>query len=153
MTDSCTPSADRRSTRCPGCASQGHAVAIETVRALVTISLRSLELDGYRFCPTLTCLIVYYGGENGPPITVDLLRELVYQKAADQDQVLICYCFQHSVGMLRRGDAVQRAAILADIMAGTRQGQCACDLRNPQGSCCLGNVCALMRQVPQKVSA
>jgi hypothetical protein len=30
---------------------------------------------------------------------------------------------------------------------GTRQGQYACDLRNPQGSCCLGNARRLMQTV------
>lgn len=33
-----------------------------------------------------------------------------------------------------------RYKLSADITAGIRAGQCACDLRNPQGICCLGNV-------------
>lgn len=140
MTDCCRSSGAWRRTGCPGCGNQGRAVAIETVRALVRISLRSLEPASYRFCATPGCFTVYYSDGNGQPILIEQVREVVYQKAADQEQVLICYCFQHSVGTLRRGDTAQRAAILADITAGTRQGQCACDLRNPQGSCCLGNV-------------
>jgi hypothetical protein len=91
MTDCCAPTKARQPTRCPGCASHGHAVAIETVRALVAISLRSLGPDGYRFCATPNCPIVYFGVENSQPITVDQLREPVYQKSPDQDQVLICY--------------------------------------------------------------
>ncbi len=41
----------------------------------------------------------------------------------------------------------QRAAIVDDINAGIQAGQCACDLRNPQGSCCLGNVREAIKQL------
>lgn len=51
----------------------------------------------------------------------------------------------YSLGTLQQSDEAGRAAIFADIVAGTRQGQCACELRNPQGNCCLGNVHRLLR--------
>jgi hypothetical protein len=34
-----------------------------------------------------------------------------------------------------------------DIDTGINTGQCACDLRNPQGSCCLGNVRGLIKRL------
>ena len=40
-----------------------------------------------------------------------------------------------------------RKAIIDDISTGINAGQCACDLRNPQGSCCLGNVRGLSERV------
>ena len=33
-----------------------------------------------------------------------------------------------------------RSNIPSQIMAGIQADQCACDIRNPQGRCCLGNV-------------
>jgi hypothetical protein len=59
--------------------------------------------------------------------------------------VLVCYCFRYRADTLQRSGSAERAAILADIVAGTQQGQCACQIRNPQGSCCLGNVRRLIR--------
>ena len=38
-------------------------------------------------------------------------------------------------------------AIVDDINTGINAGQCACDLRNPQGSCCLGNVRGLIKRI------
>jgi hypothetical protein len=38
-----------------------------------------------------------------------------------------------------------RNAIAVAINAGIRAGACACDLRNPQGACCLGNARALVK--------
>jgi hypothetical protein len=34
-----------------------------------------------------------------------------------------------------------------DINTGISAEQCACDLRNPQGSCCLGNVRGLIKRL------
>ena len=44
-----------------------------------------------------------------------------------------------------------RAALIDDIDAGIQAGQCACDLRNPQGSCCLGNVRGLVKRLEQPI--
>ena len=40
-----------------------------------------------------------------------------------------------------------------DIHAGINAGQCACDLRNPQGSCCLGNVRGLIKRLEKSAVA
>jgi hypothetical protein len=34
-----------------------------------------------------------------------------------------------------------------DINTGINTEHCACDLRNPQGSCCLGNVRSLIKRM------
>ncbi len=48
---------------------------------------------------------------------------------------------------VRAASPETRAAIVDDINTGINAGQCACDLRNPQGSCCLGNVRGLAKQL------
>ena len=53
------------------------------------------------------------------------------------------------MGELRAATPAARAATLEDIDAGIKTGQCACDLRNPQGSCCLGNVRGLIQRLGQ----
>lgn len=127
---------------CPGCGQRGRPVALVTVQAQVAISLRALAASPYQFCATPSCAVVYFTAA-APAITSDQLRAPVFQKEP-AGTVLICYCFGYSVGLIARSDSARREAILADIVAGTRQGQCACELRNPQGSCCLGNVRRLL---------
>jgi len=58
--------------------------------------------------------------------------------------VLVRYCFRYPIGLIQQSDPDQRAEILADIVAGTQYGRYACTIRNPQGSCCLGNVRGLL---------
>lgn len=130
-------------TMCPGCGQQGRPVGLATVQAQVAISLRTLVATMYQFCATPSCAVVYFTA-GAPPITHNELREQVFQKEPAGD-VFVCYCFRYSVDAIQRSDATRQAAILADIVAGTRQGQCACEVRNPQGRCCLANVRRLLR--------
>lgn len=113
-----------------------------TVQAQVVLSLRELVAREYHFCATPSCPVVYFA-PNGQAIQQHQLRERVFPKDA-ADEVLICFCFRYSLGQLRQARRAECAVILADIVAGIQQGQCACTLRNPQGACCLGNVRRIM---------
>jgi hypothetical protein len=134
-----TPEAQQRRT-CPACGKSAKAVGVTTVRAQLAVSLRSVTCGAYHFCPTPDCPVVYFIPDGSQQFTTDQLREAVFQKASANPAALVCYCFQHTLGAIQAADAHTRAQIVADITAGVQAGQCACDLRNPQGSCCLGNV-------------
>jgi hypothetical protein len=133
-------------TGCPQCKEAGKPVEGQTVKAVLSVSLRAVQETEYRFCPVATCPVVYFAADGSHYFTTSQVREQVYQKAPDEDNVLICYCFQHTAGTVRAASSEWRAVIVADITAGIQQGQCACDLRNPQGSCCLGNVRNLIKR-------
>lgn len=135
---------------CPECKQQGKAVRGQTVKALLSASLRSVEDTDYYFCRTEACPVVYYSVDGKSTFLATQVRERVYQKTPDADDVLVCYCFKHTVGEIRSATPEGRAAILDDIDVGVQDEQCACDLRNPQGSCCLGNVRALIRRMDRE---
>lgn len=50
---------------------------------------------------------------------------------------LVCFCFLHRRQALvgSRGPAV-----VAEVEQRVRLGECACDVRNPTGKCCLGEL-------------
>jgi len=87
--------------------------------------------------------VVYFNLDGKQLFTQEQVRE--YQKEPAADETQACYCFQHTVREVRAATVEGRAAILADINLGIQAGQCACELRNPQGSCCLGNVRELVK--------
>lgn len=130
---------------CPVCGMKGKPVQGQTVKALLAVSLRAVQDVEYLFCRTPTCPIVYFSHDGEQTFSTAQVRELVYQKEPDSDDVLVCYCFQHCVGEIRTASPAARAAIVDDINTGINAGQCACDLRNPQGACCLGNVRGLIK--------
>lgn len=140
----------RPTSDCPACGRKGKPVQGQTVKALLAVSLRGLRDVQYLFCRTQACPIVYYAVDGQDRFSQDQLRERVYQKQPNADDVLVCYCFRHTAGEIRRASPAEQAAILQDINAGIKADQCACDLRNPQGSCCLGNVRALMAATPAR---
>ena len=101
---------------------------------MLSVSLRRIPDREFLFCDAEGCSVVYFTREGDYAFWMHEIREQVYQKAPEDQDSLVCYCFQHSVGDLRSAAAEGRAAMAEDITSGTRTGQCACELRNPQGS-------------------
>ena len=137
---------------CPECGQTGKPVGGQTVNAMLSVSLRRVQDTKYLFCRTQTCPVVYFS-ENKQTFTVEQVRERVYQKEPEVEDIFVCYCFRHTVGDLRSASPEDRTAIVDDINTGINAGQCACDLRNPQGSCCLGNVRSVIKQMEEPAFA
>lgn len=139
-------SAPRAINACPECGKTGKPVQGQTVSAMLAVSLRVVQDTQYLFCRTRTCPVVYFSENDEQTFTVEQVRERVFQKEPEAQDVLICYCFRHTVGDLQAASLEERIAIVEDINTGINAGQCACDLRNPQGSCCLGNVRSMIKR-------
>ncbi len=137
----------RATNACPVCGEKGKPVHGQTVKALLSVSLREVQGVEYLFCKTQTCPIVYFSPDGEQTFTVEQVRERVYQKEPDAEEVFVCYCFRHTAGDIRAASPENRAALVDDINTGINAEQCACDLRNPQGSCCLGNVRGLIKRL------
>ena len=144
---------DKAKNTCPECGRSGKSVQGQTLKSLLSISLRHLGDTQYLFCRTQTCPVVYFSVDGEKTFTLEEVRERVYQKEPEAENVFICYCFGHTVGNLRAASSKVRIAIVDDINIGINAGQCACDLRNPQGSCCLGNVRNLIKRLEKPALA
>ena len=137
---------------CPECGKSGKSVEGQTIKSLLSVSLREVKEMQYLFCRTQSCPVVYFSPDGEQVFTVEEVRERVYQKEPEAQEVFVCYCFRHTVGELRTASHEGRITIVDNINTGINAGQCACDLRNPQGSCCLGNVNRLIKQL-EKLAA
>lgn len=134
-------------TACPECHKTGKSVQGQTVKALLSVSLRQVRDIEYLFCRTSICPVVYFSSDGEQTFSVEQIRERVYQKEPHAGDVFVCYCFRHTVDEIHRVTEQVRLSIPEDINADINAGKCACDLRNPQGSCCLGNVRRLIAHV------
>ena len=134
---------------CPKCNKKGKFVQGQTVKALLSVSLLSVQNTEYYFCRTQSCPVVYFNTDGESTFTTSQLRERVYQKEPNADDVFVCYCFKHSVAEICNASPEARVSMVNDINTGIQANKCACDLRNPQGSCCLGNIRGLMKQTEQ----
>ena len=132
---------------CPECGKVGKLVQGQTVKALLSVSLREVQNVQHIFCRTQTCPVVYFSADGEQTFTVEDVGERVYQKEPEAEDVFVCYCFRHTMSDLRRASPEDRTSIVEDINTGIDAGQCACDLQNPQGSCCLGNVRSMIKRL------
>jgi len=131
---------------CPSCGVMGKKVGDETLEAMLTPEdhVRVGETP-MRFCRTTDCRVGYFAAEGDLLIDADAIRVEVFQKS-DSPQRLVCYCFEHRVSELR--DEVARTGaskVPAEIAEMCKQGLDHCEETNPQGSCCLGNVNAVVK--------
>jgi len=144
-------------TACATCGRTGKLVETRTVQALLALPLTEMRGDTYRFCSQSDCPTVYYstGGAAGAGDASTRqafreadLRERVHQKHPADDEVFLCYCFRHTPGSIRAElQATGHSTVVQRVTAGIKAERCACEIRNPQGSCCLGNVRAVMKQL------
>lgn len=133
---------------CPVCLKTGKRVDSLTLKALLNIPLTEIHRVEYRFCNTPDCPVVYYSQDGAQTFLEPDLREHVYQKHTPEDGVFVCYCFRHTTGSIKEAFANNLAgSVVTKINAGIQAGQCACDIRNPQGSCCLGNIRAFIKNL------
>ena len=136
---------------CPRCGVRGKKVDLATVKGMLRVSLRGLDPSiQYYFCRTGECEVVYFAGEDC--FTADEVRVPVHQKYPHSSDVPVCYCFTHTPSSIRaEWLAIGMSTVVADVTSGIKAGQCACEIRNPQGSCCLGNVRKVVKRIQQEV--
>lgn len=107
--------------------------------------------QGFRLCRSRHCGTVYHG-DAGAVFGVDELR--VVPGFKDGSAGLVCYCFLHTeddmaLEMERTGETTIPARIRARIDA----GDCACEVRNPSGRCCLGQVERAAERIRERLAA
>ena len=126
---------------CRRCGAHGQPVARETLEALLTSdALRWLWRGPYFFDRSPDCEVVYFSNENDSYFTKRDLRVRIGIKESDPP-IPICYCFGHTVESARSEiQATGRSTVAARITKEIQAGNCACEVTNPSGRCCLGEV-------------
>jgi hypothetical protein len=66
----------------------------------------------------------------------------------------ICYCFGETEASIRAEFETRgRSQVVERIRTHIAAGRCACEVRNPRGACCLGDVIAAVKRVERAVAA
>jgi hypothetical protein len=156
MSNCCCPTpaeTSHKTSVCPASGTSGVPVHLLTVKALLTEeALTRLRVSDHRFCPDPRCDVVYFDALGGCFRRGDI-RVPVWQKEPFGAR-LVCYCFGETEVTIRReietdgaSDAVER--VRGHIAA----KRCACEVRNPRGACCLGDVIAAVTRVEASLDA
>lgn len=139
-----------RPTSCPRCGTDGASVGRITLKALLSPDgLRRGIPPHPRFCANADCPIVYFDGEV--TFTEADLSVQVFTKHEHDPAALVCYCFGVTVQAMQHASNARtcRESVAREVEA----GHCACEVRNPKGRCCLGDLVRLERGPQREVPA
>ena len=136
-----TPAAAPAVKPCPECGSRSKQVESLTVKSLVRHLPFEMTSAQYYFCEATGCAAVYF--PSNPEASTFRRGDLLVRVGAKEsdDAGLVCYCF----GITRKdiADEIQqtgKSTVAERIKAEVQAGTCACEVKNPSGKCCLGNV-------------
>ncbi|REK76916.1 putative iron-sulfur cluster-binding metallochaperone [Paenibacillus paeoniae] len=145
MDSCCQTSTEKLTTplQCPVCHKKGRKIQLITIKALLQpTALETIHPDlTYAFCANSSCEVVYFSDKQ--TLRKDTLKVSVYQKDNAFD-VPVCYCFGWTRERLAK--AVQQYHHpIEQIQQQVQANRCGCEINNPQGACCLGNVTTFIR--------
>lgn len=125
---------------CPVAGKPGKHVPLMTVRSLV-LEERAPEIEGsdWFFCPLPDCDVVYFTRE-GKTLSKEALKVRVGLKEKGAPRP-VCYCFGHTKESIREEiQQTGKSSVVASITEKVKVGECSCEILNPKGTCCLGDV-------------
>ena len=138
--DNCCTPQPKGKVICPSCGEKAKGVLGKTLDALLTEQAKeNLScLDGFYYCKTPSCETIYFRDKT--LFTQKDLSVVVGLKEG-ASPATVCYCFEWTKEkiteeLLKTGETVA----LTDIKAKMEDPGCTCEVLNPSGGCCLGDV-------------
>lgn len=151
VSDKSVEKKDPIDTICPICLKKGSKVQTITLNSLLIDSCKNLIKDdnGYRFCKTPDCEVAYYSKEADQTFTINQLKVPATVKDKSLD-VNVCYCFDYKrIDILNEIKTQGDSKAADEIKLKMKDPGCFCEISNPQGTCCLGNVNAWIKEAKQ----
>ena len=151
MSDCCNNTKEIKSenvVNCPSCKNKAKNIKLITLKSMLKPSaLETLNAkENHYFCPTQDCGVVYFDTNNNMYLISDI-KVAVYQKD-DSPLTPICYCFDWTKEKIM--EYVEKGITtnpVEHIRENIKENRCGCEVNNPQGSCCLGNVTKFINQL------
>ena len=139
---------------CPVSGTRSKQVDMITVKSLVRHLRFGMPPAQYYFCAAPGCDVVYFPLNPAAPSfrRADLQVEVGVKKL--DDPIPLCYCFgvtrediRNEVRQSGKSSAAER------ITAEVKADKCACEVKNPSGKCCMGDVTRAIREAVQTLEA
>ena len=119
---------------CSKCSESGQPVPLGLVRHHVGKPwAEALDGQEFAFCETPSCPVIYFASDGRSFEAAQLRRVPAYKSGQGAD--LLCFCFD-----VTGDDALGAADPIPYIRERVRHGECACNVLNPSGACCLGTI-------------
>jgi hypothetical protein len=126
---------------CPANGARSKRVDPLTVKSLVRQLPLGMPNTQYYFCAARDCDVVYFAFDSQAPVfrRGDLLIRVGAKE--ESEPIPVCYCFGFTRKDIENEIEETGGSAVADrISAEVKAGRCACEMKNPSGKCCLGDV-------------
>ena len=130
------------------CGIAGDSVKPVTVRAMLKPALTGQVRDeAYFFCANPDCNLAYFSPDGLQVFTKDDVVVRIGVKETHAPRPL-CYCFGHSYESMRdEWIATGRITAIGSVRSQMISGGCRCQVTNPRGSCCIGDLTSAAREI------
>jgi len=148
----CTPQPKGKAL-CPECGENAKIVLGKTVEHLLTGKARSdlYDFDGFHYCKTPSCRVVYFRKET---ILTQKDISVTVGLKEDAEPATVCYCFGWTKEKIKNElQRNGRTIALDDIKAKMKDPGCSCEILNPSGGCCLGDVGKAIKTIENELGA
>lgn len=135
MSCCCSNNSSPAALECPLCGMWCKKISMKTIFHQVKFpDILDIDNDSYFYCSDMGCSVAYFSQE-GKTISKNQLRVFT-----ELENNKLCYCFdintEQYLNSLKNGTA---ETIKNFVIQKTKAGECACEIRNPSGQCCLAN--------------
>ena len=134
-------------SQCPECGRKGKKVGHTTLEHLLREPPSGeAATASYNFCATPDCDVVYFSAPSLPVFHKRDLKVRVGIKETE-DPIPVCYCYNHTRASI--WDEIARTGstrVLDEIKSEVKAGRCQCEIKNPSGNCCLGDVTRVVQE-------
>lgn len=133
---------------CPTCNNKAKNVKLITLKSLLKPNaLVTLNANvNHYFCSSKECDVVYFDADNKKYLVSDI-KVAVHQKD-DYLTTPICYCFDWTKEKIAKYVKQELTPNpIEHIRENIKENRCGCEVNNPQGSCCLGNVTRYIKSI------
>ena len=148
--DCCSPK-PKGKVACPSCHKDAKGVLSKTLEHLLTDEAKQnlTSLERFYYCKTPSCSTVYFRDKT--ILTQDDINVTVGLKDG-ASPATVCYCFEWTKEKIEAElKATGETSALEDIKARMENPGCSCEILNPSGGCCLGDVTKAIKEIKSKV--
>ncbi len=127
---------------CKECNCKGKPVSEITIESLVKEPvLEAIEsLDGFFYCETPNCGVVYFNNQQQVYLHKEDVKARVGIKETESS-IPVCYCFGWTQERIfEQIKQLGYTTAVKEISAKVKSGECKCEIKNPSGRCCLGDI-------------
>jgi hypothetical protein len=150
VSDCCSPNEKRAAPTvmaCPVNGARSKQVDLLTVRSLARHLPPGMPDARYYFCEAPDCDVVYFPSNRQAPVfrRSDLWVRVGVKER--DDPIVVCYCFGFTRQEILDEICDTGCSSVAErITAEVKAGNCACEVKNPSGKCCLGNLSRIVQE-------